>query len=137
MGEGLDEWILLYSLWFPALVTALELVGFRGIQPWEWLFIAVAWPAAFPLTVSLLLLHRAAPFAAGFCAALCIDGVLVSELLEVALGLDYWRSTPSFFNIIAGAFFVFVKTAALALAVWLVLECCIRFLRWRRSRVPV
>ena len=130
----------LYSLWLPAALISLEMLGYLGVTPLEWLFIALAWPAAFPLTVSVLLLHRMSPFSAGLCAAFCAQSAFVPYIiygvLGIALGGEYWLSTPAFWDVLVGIFRVFAEAAAASLPAWIVLGCTMWFRRWRRNRPP-
>ena len=131
--------IALYSSWFPASLVVLEWVAYSRIQPLEWLFIALAWPAVYPLTISTLLLYRVSPFSAGFCAVLCVQATFMPYLwvgvLGFALGTEYWLSPTEFFDVLVGIFRVFAEPAVVSLLPWIVLGCSTWFRRWRRNRL--
>ena len=101
----------------------------------EYLFIALSWPAAVPLVFSLALLYRQAPFFAGV-ASVCLTGVVASKflwtgLLSVALGADYWQSSPpGFIDVVMGA----VRLVGIAVVPSLPVYAAVGAIAWFRRR---
>ena len=127
--------VALCSLWLPIFLIFVELLGHGGLQALEYLFVALAWPAAVPFTVSVALFYRQVPFLAGV-AAVCLSGMIASEflwtgILGVALGTDYWQSgSPSFTDIFMGVVRVVGTVVVPSLPVYLIVGLLI----WLRHK---